>query len=133
MNSKYAVVIQWSDEDAAFVATVPSLPGCMTHGETYAEAATNADEAITLWLEGEANPPPPDTDRHYSGRILLRLPEVLHRSLDEGAARDGTSLNQYLSSLLALAQGARSGAEIAARTRRTLSAVPKRKAKAARG
>lgn len=115
---KYSVIVQYSEEDEAFVATVPALPGCMTHGDTAADAMANAQDAIGLWLEGEANPPAPDTDRRYSGRLLLRLPEMLHRSLDQGAVREGTSLNQYVLNLLALAQGARSATEIAAAVRR---------------
>jgi len=28
---KYEVIIYWSEEDEAFVAEVPELPGCMAH------------------------------------------------------------------------------------------------------
>jgi len=31
---KYKIIIYWSNEDQAFVADVPELPGCMAHGET---------------------------------------------------------------------------------------------------
>jgi hypothetical protein len=31
--------------------TVPELPGCKTHGDTYEEAVKNAQEVIELWLE----------------------------------------------------------------------------------
>ena len=48
---KYPTRIYWSDDDEAFVAEVPSLPGCVSHGDTLAEAAANAQEAIELWLE----------------------------------------------------------------------------------
>lgn len=30
---KYEVIIYWSDEDGAFVAEVPELPGCAAHGD----------------------------------------------------------------------------------------------------
>jgi len=49
--SKYEVVIYWSDEDQAFIAEVPELPGCAAHGATPAEALANAQEAIQLWIE----------------------------------------------------------------------------------
>ena len=39
-------------EDRGFVATVPALPGCVTFGETYAEAVSMAEEAIFCCLEG---------------------------------------------------------------------------------
>ena len=48
---RYEVIIYWSDEDDAFVAEVPQLPGCAAHGTTYEEALKNAQEAITLWMD----------------------------------------------------------------------------------
>lgn len=47
----YEVIIYWSEEDAAFVAEVPELPGCMAHGATQEAALAEAQEAITLWIE----------------------------------------------------------------------------------
>lgn len=51
MTSRYEVIIYWSAEDAAFVAEVPELAGCMAHGDTRAEALKHAEEAIDLWLD----------------------------------------------------------------------------------
>lgn len=51
MDHRYEIIIFWSDEDAAFVADVPELPGCMAHGDSHAEALSNAEQAIGLWLE----------------------------------------------------------------------------------
>jgi predicted RNase H-like HicB family nuclease len=48
---KYSVNIYWSDEDQVFIAEVPELPGCVTHGDTHASALANANEAINLWIE----------------------------------------------------------------------------------
>ena len=48
--SKYEIIIFWSEEDNAFVADVPELPGCMAHGDTYEDALASAKEAIDLWL-----------------------------------------------------------------------------------
>ena len=50
MNWKYEVIIYWSNDDDAFVADVPELPGCVVHGATQSEALANANEAIDLWL-----------------------------------------------------------------------------------
>lgn len=49
--NKYEIIIFWSDEDNAYVADVPELPGCMAHGDTHESALANAKEAIQLWLE----------------------------------------------------------------------------------
>jgi len=41
-----------SDEDGGgFLATVPTLPGCMSDGETEEEALTNVKDAIEAWIE----------------------------------------------------------------------------------
>ena len=48
---RYEIIIFWSNEDHAFIADVPELPGCKAHGDTPAEALTNAQEAMTLWLD----------------------------------------------------------------------------------
>ena len=48
---KYEIIIYWSDEDNAFIAEVPELPGCMAHGETPEKALKNAKEAIQLWID----------------------------------------------------------------------------------
>ena len=50
-NYKYEIVIHWSEEDTAFIAEVPELPGCAADGVTYAEALTNVDIIIQEWIE----------------------------------------------------------------------------------
>ena len=49
--NKYEVIIYWSEEDGAFVAEVPELPGCAAHGPTQEAALASAQEAIRLWLD----------------------------------------------------------------------------------
>lgn len=49
--TKYEVIIYWSDEDEAFIAEVPELPGCAADGETYQEALTNVEVIIEEWIE----------------------------------------------------------------------------------
>ena len=48
---KYEIIIYWSDEDEAFIADVPELPGCMAEGQTYQEAISNAEGIIDEWIE----------------------------------------------------------------------------------
>lgn len=47
----YPINLFWSDEDGLWIAAVPDLPGCITHGSTRAEAVANAADAIEGWLE----------------------------------------------------------------------------------
>lgn len=48
---KYEVIIYWSDEDQAFIAELPELPGCIAHGESQESALKSAQEAIQLWID----------------------------------------------------------------------------------
>ncbi len=45
------MIIYWSDEDDAFIAEVPELPGCAADGQTYKEAVANAEAIIKEWIE----------------------------------------------------------------------------------
>lgn len=47
---RYALVIEWSEEDGVYLATAPDLPGVVTDGPTRAEAADMGEEAIAVWL-----------------------------------------------------------------------------------
>jgi predicted RNase H-like HicB family nuclease len=51
MNTKYEVLLYWSNDDNAFLAEVPELPGCIAHGETQESALKNIQEAIDLWID----------------------------------------------------------------------------------
>ena len=48
---KYEVIIYWSEEDDAFVAEVPELPGCMAHGASHESALRNIKSATELWVK----------------------------------------------------------------------------------
>ncbi len=47
---KLQIVLEPS-EDGGFTASVPSLPGCISEGDTREEALRNIREAIELYLE----------------------------------------------------------------------------------
>lgn len=55
--------MSWSDEDQAYIVSVPELPGCMADGKTPEEAVKQAQIVIDLWIEsaledGEEIPEP---------------------------------------------------------------------------
>ena len=59
---KYRVILE-QDEDGIVIAEVPSLPGCISQGNTRAEALVNVKEAIVVYLDSlkdhnEPVPPP---------------------------------------------------------------------------
>ena len=47
---KFTVLIE-KNEDRGYTVTVPSLPGCITQGDTWDETITNAKEAIAGHIE----------------------------------------------------------------------------------
>ena len=49
--NKYEVIIYWSEDDNAFIAEVPELPGCAADGATYQEALANVEVVIQEWIE----------------------------------------------------------------------------------
>ena len=49
-------------EEGGFWAEVPSLPGCVTQGETLDEIRANLHEAIALWLSVDEPSLPLATD-----------------------------------------------------------------------
>ena len=51
MNTKYEIIMYWSNEDRLFIAEVPELSGCMAHGKTQHSALNNIQVAIALWLD----------------------------------------------------------------------------------
>ena len=96
-------MIAWSVADGCFVASVPLLPGCMSHGATVAEAAQNILEAAEGWLgsalrKGIPIPPPP---HGMSGRMLVRIPKTLHEDITRRAELDGVSVNHWVTVALA--------------------------------
>ena len=47
---KYEVIIYWSDEDQAFLAEVPELPGCMADGPTQKRALAAVERIAKEWI-----------------------------------------------------------------------------------
>ena len=105
----YRVVVEWSEEDGAFIGRVPALPGCAAHGATAEAATREAVSAARGILEsmrdhGDALPLE-DVTTGLSGQLRLRLPRSLHEHLTRLAALDNVSLNQEMVSLLASGAG----------------------------
>jgi predicted RNase H-like HicB family nuclease len=69
--SAYSMVIHWSDEDDAFIVTLPEFDNARTHGETYEQAVREGKdliESFIMWYEQDGKPLPEPN--------LYRLPKT---------------------------------------------------------
>lgn len=114
MSLSYSVEVRELHEDnktVSYFAKVVELPGCMTEADTIQELWEMIGDAKRGWLEtaleeGVTIPEPVGT-RVYSGRFLLRTPVTLHEQLVTNAKKEGVSLNQYVTYLLATNVGSK--------------------------
>ncbi len=112
----YALSIEWSLEDKAFIVSVPDLPGVHTHGATREEAATMGDEVIAVSLTamrhaGRPVPPPSpysgcEAVERPSGYTAERIREI-RRGFDVSQRVFAEMLNVSLATIRAWEQGAR--------------------------
>ncbi len=108
MGLPYTVEV--SHDEVGYFARVEDLPGC----STYTGADGTPDELFELiedakrgWISdalehGDPIPEPRrNSERDYSGKVVLRMPKSLHRNLARRAQREGVSLNQLMTWALA--------------------------------
>lgn len=48
---RYHINVFWSDDDGLWIADVPDLKYCSSHGDTPEEAIANIQDAIEGWME----------------------------------------------------------------------------------
>jgi antitoxin HicB len=47
----YTIILEPDPDEGGYTVTVPTLPGCVTQGETLEEAIAMAKDAIRLYIE----------------------------------------------------------------------------------
>lgn len=109
------VVRDGEDKGRPWVASAEELPGCTSRGKTSEEAMGGLQAAMESWIstalaEGRDVPEPKSAASH-SGRLLLRMPKTLHADLTRASEREGVSLNQFITDVLAGAMVWRSGGD----------------------
>lgn len=96
----YLYSVGWSEADESFVARVAEFPSLAAHGDTQEEALREIKEVVGFVLndlqENGEQFPEPFGKRSFSGRLVLRMPEYMHRQLALEAMQQGISLNQLL-------------------------------------
>ncbi len=96
--------------ETCFEARVTELPDVAEYADSYEEAYALAIDTIEITAQalseqGKEMPLPIIPVDDYSGRVTLRLPKTLHKSLATFADQEGVSLNQHLVSLLSYFSG----------------------------
>ena len=69
---KFKISIE-QDEDGYYIATCPSLPGCISQGKTRREALRNIREAIKLHLDSLAEDGVPLQSDHKHEEAIIRV------------------------------------------------------------
>ena len=95
--SKYSILLQWSKEDKAYIATVPELPGLSAFGSSPDEAIKELSIAQELYLEvlqedgyKQINPIQRDTRKIQNDSDLrndCRRPEEIRRVFRRGDSK----------------------------------------------
>ena len=60
-QSHYSMIIKWSDEDQAYIVSIPEFPGNLTHDATYEEAVRQGEdliESLIMWTLQDGKPLP---------------------------------------------------------------------------
>jgi predicted RNase H-like HicB family nuclease len=100
----YQINLRFDQRDNIYVAFVPELANCHSHGETPFEALEMIQEAIDLWIqaasENDIPIPKPINQREFSGRFLLRTSPNLHKALASEALKHGKSMNEFVVDML---------------------------------
>lgn len=97
---QYLYSVGWSEADEVFVGRVAEFSSLAAHGETQEDALREIKSVVGFVLKDlqENNEPIPEPfgKRSFSGKLVLRMPEYMHRQLALEAMQQGISLNQLL-------------------------------------
>jgi antitoxin HicB len=64
---RYTVLLE-KEDDGGYIVSVPALPGCVSQGDTRAQALADIREAMALYIEDcreAGDPVPTETDKEF--------------------------------------------------------------------
>ncbi|HUW65372.1 MAG TPA: toxin-antitoxin system HicB family antitoxin [Spirochaetia bacterium] len=109
LNVNYPFTVRPDTDDGGYIVEFPDLRYCVGTGDSIEEAIKDAIFAKGEWIKASFEDgitiPEPGSSEEYNGRISLRIPKSLHKSVVEAAKREGVSANQYLSHLISFGIG----------------------------
>lgn len=101
----YLYSTQWDNQKQQFKAWVAEFPHLFGYGSSLGRALNSVKTKVHNELERLAQAgeeiPEPLSMKTYSGKLILRMSETLHRKLAQEATQDGVSLNQFINLKLA--------------------------------
>jgi predicted HicB family RNase H-like nuclease len=102
--ARYPHVIEWSEEDDAFVGSAPPLIGHACHGKTASDVARQLEVIVADLcqdvLDGKIAEPEGLAGKAFSGNFQLRISPELHKKLALKSAARKESLNQFIEAAL---------------------------------
>ncbi|MCK4394675.1 type II toxin-antitoxin system HicB family antitoxin [Candidatus Bipolaricaulota bacterium] len=88
---KYRIIIE-QDEDGVYVAECPTLPGCISQGNSREEALTNIQDAVKGYLESlrkHDEPIPPSSEKERRDVNSKQLATIDVAGWDSGLPASG--------------------------------------------
>lgn len=96
------IATEYNDEDGHyFVATSPNIPGMVTQGDTLAELAYQAEDAIATMLDGEKYPEVEDASKWdlENNQHIVYITVDMAKWLNSKTVRRNITVPQYLNDL----------------------------------
>jgi len=104
MSLNYRIEVIEDKEEGGYTLHCPDLPGCITCADTIEQGFNMIADAKKCWItaciEDKRQIPEPKSIDNYSGRLEVKLPKSLHKTLTERSRQEGVSVNQYCLYLL---------------------------------
>jgi predicted HicB family RNase H-like nuclease len=102
----YTYRVTWSSDDNEHVGLCAEFPSLSWLAPSPEKALSGirkvvADVVEEMTASGESIPEPL-SEKKYSGRFMVRIPPMVHRTLATEAAEQGVSINRLVSAKLAL-------------------------------
>lgn len=104
LADRYLKIVEWSEEDQCYIGRCPGLMLGGVHGDdelsVYQELCQAVDEWIQIYKEDNIPLPEETAAKTFSGELLLKVGEAIHRKLAIRALQQGEPLEHYCRNLL---------------------------------
>lgn len=105
MTDKYTYRVTWHEPDHEYVGLCVEFPSMSWLDKSPEKALSGirkvVREAINDMASSGESIPVPISEKHFSGKFVVRVPPDVHRRVAIAASESGVSLNQYVATRLA--------------------------------